>query len=326
MSQVKANKSLVATATFHLGRYALRDYNEPPNFFLIYTQRSNSTQLIPIAPFNSSHNMRPEAYRHHPNDPHFIHTERVPACDHCIYFKGIVYRSLARQHLTSDDLLVTRYDKMANEPRSLQSVALKEEAIERREHAKYVAWSRSLAAVSIEAQAREAEKMAKSVGLYTVASDTLMQWIDTSTKEELLAWLEKNGDERDNMDTLRHEGIFDLREYFLNRCDAKRAIRKKATKKSPAKAKDLSVRADSTQPVVKKPDPRRDAIEQRLQAHKSLKPPQAALRERDELRRWYDSKKAHDLKDELRERGIRPVPSKKVDMIVLLVEDDKNGS
>lgn len=61
----------------------------------------------------------------------------------------------------------------------------------------------------------------------------------------------------------------------------------------------------------------------RLRAHESLKPPQASLRERDELQRWYTRKKAPGLKDELRQRGIRPVTSKKVETIGVSVENDK---
>lgn len=278
-----------------------------------------------MAPFNSTHKTRPDTHRHHALGPHFTHNDQSRVCDHCTYFKGIVYRSAARQHLTGDGELVTRYNNTASGPRSLESIAKEEEAVGRREHAKYIGWSRTLGAGLAAAAAREADKLMTSGDVYAEKSDTLMQWVAGNTKEELLGWLEKRGDEGDNMEELRQKGIFDLREYILNRRNAK-----KATKKMPPAAEYVSVPANANQlssssAKTKKPNTRCDATEQRVQAHKSLKPLQAALRAREEPKRWYDSKKAPGLKDELRQRSIRLVPRKKVDMIELLVEDDKKG-
>lgn len=85
----------------------------------------------------------------------------------------------------------------------------------------------------------------------------------------------------------------------------------------------LGVRHMSKSGQVEKPKAQREKTERRLKAHKSLKPPQAALRERDELRRWYDSKTASALQDELRKREIKFVWGRKAEWIQLLVEDDK---
>ncbi|KAL1605464.1 hypothetical protein SLS59_003266 [Nothophoma quercina] len=104
---------------------------------------------------------------------------------------------------------------MADGPRSLLRVAIEEETVERREQTKYTAWIRSMAAASAAVETKGADMMAKSVGLYAEQSDTLTQWIESSTKEELLAWLGWNGNDGDNLDSLHQEGIFDLREYIL---------------------------------------------------------------------------------------------------------------
>ena len=72
-----------------------------------------------------------------------------------------------------------------------------------------------MAAASAAVETKGADMMAKSVGLYAEQSDTLTQWIESSTKEELLAWLGWNGNDGDNLDSLHQEGIFDLREYIL---------------------------------------------------------------------------------------------------------------
>lgn len=277
-----------------------------------------------MAPFQYSRNSRPDVGRHCPHDAHFTHAGRVPGCNHCTYFKGIVYHSISRRQLSGDDEATVRHDNMTKQPRSLLSVALEEEAIEKREHTKYMAWSKSLVDVVATSQSRSVNETARSTGLNATESNTLRRWIEGSTKDQLLAWLERNGDESDDMSILLREGIFDLREYMMNKRNRKKVAK---VQKTPAARSDRAS-ADLTKPssCTKSGGPHRDTIEQRLQAHRSLKPPQAALRERDELRRWYDSKRAPELKDELRHRGIRPVPSKKVDLVRSLVEDDKKVS
>ncbi len=75
-----------------------------------------------------------------PSDVHFADAQRTEACDHCTYFKGIVYRVAVHQDIKGDERLVMRSNNMRTGPQSLESVALKEEAVERREHAEYMAW------------------------------------------------------------------------------------------------------------------------------------------------------------------------------------------
>jgi hypothetical protein len=270
-----------------------------------------------MAPSTNIHTKLSNPTRQHlPLPTHFTPTSRTPSCDHCTYFKGTVYRSL-HPPTDPDQLLLTRHNNLAQGPRSLLNIALLEEAIEAREHNKYMAWSRSLhAAAEVEAAAvKEAEKAAQKQGVYARPSDTLTGWIEGSTKEELLAWLERNGDSKDDMEVLRFEGIFDLREYILHR---RRGQRETLSAKKVIIAEQKVMKEGK-----KKGDPHRDVTAQRLRDHTSVKPPQAALREREELARWYDSKKAPELKDEIRLRGIRPVPGRKADMVVVLVEDDK---
>lgn len=96
-------------------------------------------QHATMTPFNTSHNVRPDFHRHRLLDPRFTHTDRFPALDHCTSFEHIVFRSAIGQHLSVDDDLVTRYNNMAGAPRSLPGAALGKEAMQRREHGKYMA-------------------------------------------------------------------------------------------------------------------------------------------------------------------------------------------
>lgn len=266
-----------------------------------------------MAALHSTHDMHPDSHQHHCSlGGHLIPTTRTPACDHCTYFKGVAYRTQTR--LTDPD---QGPPKPLERPRSLLSIALEEEATEKREHAKYLFWSRSTHPIPSVAQTLEAKNVAKSLALYTEQSDTLTTWIESSTKEELLAWLSRNGNENDDMDTLRHEGIFDLREYVLH----KRSSRAVPKSQKSAVAKSTTLPAGEKE--MKHTTPRLEALERRLQNHASIKPPQAALRQREELTRWYESMKAPVLKHELRARGVRPVPGRKGDMVIALVEDDK---
>ncbi|KAJ4350710.1 hypothetical protein N0V95_004496 [Ascochyta clinopodiicola] len=276
-----------------------------------------------MAPVPYSQNVRLDTtHEYRTRNDHFIDATRTPACDHCAYFKGFVHRSI-HEPADNDRLLVKRYNNLARGPRSLHNIAVEEERIEARDHADYMAWSRSRytsAAAAVAADAtHETEKAVVSNGLYAKESDTLTTWIEESTKEELLSWIERNGNEKDDIEALRHEGIFDLRKYMMHRRTKKPASKAKA-QKSTATTQHTSSPAHN-----KTPDPRADATARRIQAYTSVKPPQAARRQREELTRWYDAMKTPLLKDELRKRGVKPVPSRKVDVIALLVENDKKG-
>jgi hypothetical protein len=229
-----------------------------------------------------------------------------------MYFKGVIYRLHVQSRHIGDDRAVMRYNSMSKGLRSFESVAAQEAVIEKRRHAKHLAWCRSTQNVGDAVQPERTETTIDGEDLYNDCSDTLTLWLESSTKEEL-SFL-KNRDKKDYaMDELRQEGIFDLREYIRGH-----RSRKASPKKAVATGSHVSASG-----AVKKPNAQREVFEPRRQAHKSLKAPQAALREREELRRWYDSKKALAWHDELRKRGIRPVPGRKVDMVQLLVEDDK---
>lgn len=259
-----------------------------------------------------------DAYLH---DPHFKLNEQVPACDHCTYFKGIVYRVAVRYGLTGENEVTVRQNNMASRPRSLESIALVEEAYEQRYHAKYMEWCKSITTRTTATPMRTAGETAReTTALYSEESDTLTRWIESSTKEELLAWFAKHGTEQDDLDNLMHMGIFDLRHYIVERRNAK-----KTTKKSvaPPKHGDISDGTSKLSAAAAKAQAARKAL---VQKQTSIKPPQAALRQREELRRWYDSKKAPELKEEVRYRGIIPVPKRKHDMIDVLVADDKKGT
>jgi len=70
--------------------------------------------------------MRSDISNLHHFDPYFSDTPRAFACDHCTYFKGVVYRAAIRQQLTGDEELVVRSNNMVGGPRSLESIALAE--------------------------------------------------------------------------------------------------------------------------------------------------------------------------------------------------------
>lgn len=256
--------------------------------------------------------MRPTNNLSRPKTSHFTSSDRAAACDHCTFFKGIVHRSHAQRRL-GDDTLTTRSNNMLEEPRSLESIALQEAVIEKRDHAKYMKWSQARVNANLSAERKEGDGTEISTDKYTEQSDTLAQWLEHSTKEELLSFLRSRNDDNDNMDDLMYEGAIDLREYILGNRNAK-----KTPKNAIATVSHIAASG-----AVKKPNAHREKTEQRLQAHKSLKPPQAALRDREELRRWYYSKQAPALQDELRKRGIKPARGRKADMINRLVEDDK---
>lgn len=316
-----------AAVCFHFDPYLLKAQTSLRATFTP-THHDNKTLLnhptIDMAPLGSSYCMRPDERNPYPSEPHFKDTARACACDHCSYFKGIVYRIAVRQQLTGDEELAVRNKNLAAGPRSLESVALAEEAVEQREHAKYMAYSQSQGALRDASSTAALRMKAQNTDLYIEQSDTLTRWIETSTKEELLSWLEKRGNERDDMDELRQEGIFDLRDYILHSRHAQKTPKnpKAASHSSRSCAKPSQ---QSPPPEVKKRNVRAIVAGLRVQAHESLKPPQAALRQREELRRWYDCRKVPDLKDECRQRKIRPVPATKVALVAVLVEDDKKS-
>ncbi|KAH6613871.1 hypothetical protein C7974DRAFT_66085 [Boeremia exigua] len=270
-----------------------------------------------MAHFTSAHPTFPEMHLH------FDDQDRASPCDHCLYFKGIVHRCAVRQNLTGEDEQVTRRNNLMQGPRSLESIALAEEAIEQREHARFMSWSRSRAAITNVPPPKYPRNKAKGVNHFAGESDTAEKWLNNSTKEELIAWLEKRNNPQDNMDELRRAGIFDLREHILHRNTAQ-PTRKPSTAypiAAPVRAEHNDTATAS--PQDKKSSSQKNVFDQRIQAHKSLKPPQAALRQREELRRWYAQSKAPELRDELRQRGIKPMHKIKVDLIEMLVEDDK---
>lgn len=260
----------------------------------------------------------------HHSVPHLSDAPRDFACDHCTYFKGVVYRAAIRQQLTGDEELVVRSNNMVSGPRSLESIALAEEEIEMREQAEYMAFCQSRTAINDVLLTNTSMKAAKKTSSYSEPSNTLAQWLETSTKEELLSWLEKRNNTRDDMDKLRQAGIFDLRDYILHSRHA-RPTPKKSAAPSRKSSADAATTGQSCIPELMKQSAQSIACGLRLQAHKSLKPPQAALRQREELRKWYECRKAPELKDECRQRGLRPLPAKKAAMVEALVEDDKKG-
>ncbi|KZM25518.1 uncharacterized protein EKO05_0008942 [Ascochyta rabiei] len=274
-----------------------------------------------MAPLPHSQNFHPKAAdRHRTLNEHFTDTTRVPACDHCTYFKRFVYRSLHEP--TDSNQILIRQHNLARGPRSLHSIAVEEERIESREHQNYMDWSRSRHTVAAAAANEGAETAVEGMDLYAEESDIATSWVEGSTKEELLAWLERNGNERDDMETLQHGSVFDLREYMMHRRSNETASmvnvqQSIATAQLPSSSPPL---------LVKTPEPRATLLRQRIKAHTSVKPPQAALREPEELTRWYNALKVPLLKDELHQRGIKPVPSKKSNIVALLVEDDTKGS
>ena len=145
--------------TFHLDCYRTGELAALPK---------NQVSLLhqfTMAPVDSPYTMRSDLDRDHFLEPHFNQTEQVAACDHCIYFRGIVCRSTIKQNLTDDDEIITRYNNMADGPRSLLSVAIEEETVERREQTKYTAWIRSMAAASAAVETKGADMMVKSVVL-----------------------------------------------------------------------------------------------------------------------------------------------------------------
>jgi hypothetical protein len=199
--------------------------------------------------------MRLDIQRQHRTfSTHFTHPPRIPACDHCTYFNGIFYRSLSRQHLNNEEELATRHNNLAPGPRFLLSVVLEEVIIEKRSHAQYMAWSRSTQAIDMEAKTHETNKTAKSIMMYSEKSDTLSAWIEGSTKEGLLAWLERNRNEGDDMTTLRQESIFDLRKYIMHRSNNKKLI-------DTTQQFNCTINASMTASATsrKKGNPRRDA-------------------------------------------------------------------
>jgi hypothetical protein len=151
-------------------------------------------------------------------------------------------------------------------------------------------------------------------------SKTLTQWLGQSRKAELLSLLRNR---TDNLDKLTQEGAIDLREYILASPDATKEP-KRTQKKTVVAAKNVTATHVAASGAVKKWNVG-EVTERRLQTHKSSKPPQAVLRERDELRSWHDSKTTPALKDELRKRVIRFVRGRKADSVQLLVDDDRKA-
>src|SRR5690242_2512372 len=99
------------------------------------------------------------------------------------------------------------------------------------------------------------------------------------------------------MDKLRRAGIFDLRDYILHSRHTRPTPKKPAapSRKSPADAET------TRQSCI--PEPRKQSA-QSIACGLSLQP-QAALRQREELRKWYECRKAPELKDKCRHRGLR---------------------
>lgn len=80
----------------------------------------------------------------------------------------------ARLELTGNDEMGARCNNMKRGPRYLESIAIAEDAIEKREHAKYMQSTQALSTATVAAQVQEAKKT-KSHELYYEKSDTLSQ-------------------------------------------------------------------------------------------------------------------------------------------------------
>ncbi|KAJ4379560.1 hypothetical protein N0V86_004741 [Didymella sp. IMI 355093] len=169
--------------------------------------------------------MHPDANQFHPQTPHFTNTERTTACDHCMYFKGLVYRSHVQSHLIGHDRAVMRYNNMSEGLQSLKSMAAQEAVIEERWHAKYLAWCRSMQNVNDAAQPKRTKTPINGKDLYNDCSDTLTQWLEISTEEEL-SFLKNPDSKDDDMDELRQEGIFNLCEYIRGHRSCKASPKK----------------------------------------------------------------------------------------------------
>jgi hypothetical protein len=247
---------------------------------------------------------------------HFRHTGKGGVCDHCTYFKGIVWRTLSRRDPVNLDglrsgIAINTYTEGALlAPRSLESVALEEEAIERAQHDAYTKWcaSRIISVVDIRV------KKPKAAYAADIVSSTLRDFINTSSKDDLLHWLRTrdSNTKGDDFSNLQFLSVLGIRDYILSGryTNCKSGKGKKRT--------DSNSEAEDNEPVRKITKKVRVGVSNVL-----LKPAGAARTSREVLQDWYEGKMAPELRAEVSRRRIKPVPSRKADLVAVLVDDDE---
>jgi hypothetical protein len=102
--------------------------------------------------------------------------------------------------------LLQRRPRSSAPSRSLESVAIKEEAIEKAEHGAYMAWC-----ASRNPQAdRFPEKKTNSAYAADTASTTQHDFVNTKTKSELLNLLRARGDGVNDFHSLQSYSVLDV--------------------------------------------------------------------------------------------------------------------
>jgi hypothetical protein len=183
-------------------------------------------------------------------------------------------------------------DVPARVPRSLEPIAIEEEKISKAQHAKYLHWcSTSQPKAPIDpGLARKSKRKYAADTESTYLHDTL----NSMNKDQLIAWLKQKNQDVDSEDIrdMQYQSMEEIREYII-------------------KMRGTVV------PQTKKA---------KLSDGKVLKAPSdVVIRVKQALAALYKESKAPELKAEVSRRGLRPVPTKKADMVKVLVRNDLKG-
>jgi hypothetical protein len=131
-----------------------------------------------------------------------------------------------------------------------------------------------------------------------------------------MTWLRNQGSntDADDFSNLRFLSVLDIRNCILSGRYTNRKARNGKGKKRASSASE----EENDEPIRKIAKKTATDVGKML-----LRPAGAAQNSREALQEWYEGKKAPELKAEVSRRGIKPVPSRKVDLVALLVDDDE---
>jgi hypothetical protein len=234
--------------------------------------------------------------------PHLKHSRGQEPCDHCIYFKGIAWRVLNshREDPTKaplpDTATIEGEEPAADIParvrRSLESIAIEEEKTSKAQQEKYLHWCEtSQAKVPIEpGLARKPKRKYAADTESTYLHNTL----NSMNKDQLIAWRKQKNQDVDSEDIrdMQYQSMEEIREHII-------------------KTRGTVV------PQTKKA---------KLSDGKVLKAPSGVvIWGKQALAAWYEKNKAPELKAEVSRRGLWPVPTKKADMVEVLVRHNLKG-
>jgi hypothetical protein len=277
---------------------------------------------IPIfAPADDNFDSEAEAKRESLH-AHFKHQGVQEPCDHCIYSKGVVWDALSKppeakpiKAAAAEDEDEIVPEPAGRIPRSLESVAIEEDIREKKQHPKYMRWcDTERAKVPIDTLLARKRKYAADT-----PSTAVVDILNSMSKEQMISWLKKK---RDGDSIKENKALEDSQRHAIgkekenkNTEDTQDEVNDEIDDMQYQSMDDIRAYILRTRGQVPQAEPQKKKAKTLLRALKNVADRKA----------WYEKNKAPELKAEVTRRGIKPVLSKKANMVEVLVRDDLRG-